>query len=117
MVFHCEENRKLGESMTEAPVYNMLITMFPSMVGAFVSLRFLPKGVGKLNKLSSFTSSMFVGHYIGRGIAELYGFIGVIESAIILTTGMVGLTVVSHVLSEVPKTFEAARRKYFDSDN
>lgn len=101
--------------MTETPAFKILVYMLPAIVGSFVSLRFLPEGVGKLNKLSSFCSSLGIAHFIGRGIAEHYGFIESVESMVIATTGMVGLTVVSHVINEIPKTIKAFRVKYFEA--
>ena len=99
--------------MTEAPFYKILGMILPAIAGAFVSMRYVPKDAGNGNKWFSFACSILIAHFVGRGLAQHFGLVGYMETGVIFTTGMFGLTVVSHVVSEVPKIFSDLRKKWF----
>ncbi len=89
-----------------------LATLAPAIFGAFISLRFIPPEVDKINRLVSYFSGISIANYIGGGVSEYFHQSGMVSTAIIFTFGVFGLTIVSHLWAEIPKSLSAARQKW-----
>ncbi len=95
----------------EAPLYKIFGYLAPAILGAFVSLRFLPEGSSTLNKLISYASGVAIANYWGYGLSEYLLLDGLVETGIVFTFGIFGLTVASNIWVEMPTVFKVVKKK------
>lgn len=91
--------------------------LFPAAIGSALSL-YIGKdknsNMGKVELFAVFLFGIFIAHYLGGAGIE-YSKIdhhSLTADAIKLTTGLIGMAVLTNLMVQIPLAFEAARKKW-----
>ena len=93
-------------------VGKFLYGLLPAMCGAAISLYFDKKKVTKTNMFVSYLLSVMLAYYIGRGISQWIGTDEVIGTAIVVTTGMFGLSIASNLYIAIPVIIKSQLKRF-----
>lgn len=93
-----------------------LTGLAPAIFGALISLNFIAVEASRMNRLVSYFSGVTLANYWGHGLSAYFGQHDFIETSIVFTIGVFGLTTASHIWTEVPKWLKSARIKYLGDD-
>lgn len=91
--------------------------IIPAAIGSALSLyvgKEKNKALGRCELFLVFLFGIFLAHYLG-GFAIEYSNIkhdSISADAIKLTTGLIGMAVVTNLMVQIPLAFEAARKKW-----
>ena len=100
-----------------AKITALLSGIIPAAIGSALSLyvgKDKNKAMGRVELFIVFLFGIFLAHYIG-GFAIEYSDIdhaSISADAIKLTTGLIGMAVVTNLMVQIPLAFEAARKKW-----
>jgi len=86
-------------------------TLLASLLGALVSLKFVP-GRSMWQRLTSAIGGALIAAYVSPIVTSYFTLSIKLEASVAFMVGMLGMTATAALAEEIPEFFRALRRKY-----
>jgi NO-binding membrane sensor protein with MHYT domain len=94
-----------------------ILNLIPAAIGSALSLYVSKEKnslMGRFELFAVFLFGIFIAHYIGGAAIEYseINHLSITADAIKLTTGLIGMAVITNLVTQIPLAFDAARKKW-----